>query len=158
MHELKNITFVLHLILISSRPENLKIILLRTDRAEILIVKEDSNKSETTLNQSALKKWFIIWEMCRNFQSSKGVCGSGSQVWEGLPVMGTITGHIGLCQTIYLPWDNFRFLDSIAELLRKWWPVLDSWYLTEGISMLLQYSIKSNLQYPTGSFISRGEM
>lgn len=60
MHELKNITFVLHLILISSRPENLKIILLRTDRAEILIVKEDSNKSETTLNQSALKKWFII--------------------------------------------------------------------------------------------------
>lgn len=71
-----------------------------------------------------------------------------------LPVM----GHIGLCHGVYLPQDSFRFLESIVKLFRKWWPLWDAWGLTESISMLLQYSIQSNLQYPTSSFVSRGEM
>lgn len=44
---------------------------------------------------------------------------------EELPVMGTISGHIGFCHTVYLPQDGFGFLDGIAELSRQRWAVLD---------------------------------
>lgn len=97
--------------------------------------------------------------MCRNFQSWVEFCGPGSQMRQELPVMGTVTGHIGLCLTAYCPQDSFRSLESsIVELLRKWWPILDAHSLAEDISILLQYSMQSNLQYPASSFISTGEM